>query len=85
MKTIYKYDLYFGHTSIIAGGLHARPIKFGMQQGIMCVWIEHLMMGGSTSLQFLVVGTGQSINSNYVYVDTIFDGELVWHLYYMVN
>jgi hypothetical protein len=85
MKRIYKYDLYPGYTSILAGGPGARPIKFGMQHGIMRVWIEHLMVSGSTSLQFLIVGTGQSIDSDYVYVDTIFDGEFVWHLYYMVN
>jgi len=85
MKIVYKYDLYAGYTNILVGGMWAKPVKVGMQNGAMKVWIEHTMMGNSTPINFIVVGTGQSIMPNYTYLDSIFDEDYVWHVYYSVD
>ena len=71
-----------GYTSLTVGGLNARPVKFGMQFDQMYVWVEHETMGGTTPLSFTIVGTGHSIGTDYKHVETIFDGDYVWHLYY---
>lgn len=82
MKTVYKYALYMGYTTITISGTTPKPVKFGMQHGQPYVWVEHELMGGSTQMEFAIVGTGHSVNLEYTHVDTSFDGDFVWHLYY---
>jgi hypothetical protein len=84
MKTIYKYPLYLGYNCLTVPGENVKPLKFARQLGQYYVWIEHEMTGSSTLLDLQVIGTGYSIGSEYSHIDTMFEGEFVWHLFYRV-
>lgn len=83
MNTIFKYDL-------------RKPVKVPEQYKVLtanlhgdhkCVWIQHDSEREEMfELTFMVYGTGWSIPENPgIYVNTYFDDQFVWHVYYVVR
>ena len=81
MKVIYKYNL----TPTVLLPKDASILKIGMQNGGLYIWAL-VDPNETTKVErtFEVVGTGHSFDYNdlkYRFVDTIFDGPLVWHIF----
>jgi hypothetical protein len=62
-----------------------RILKAGIQDGEPVIWVELDKDREKVfSLQFVVYGTGFDIPDNPgIYLDTLFEGALVWHVYYV--
>ena len=85
MKKIYKYELNLGSGWIeLPKGAITR--KLGVQGNAIFLWAEvDPREAEKESKCFEVFGTGHEIYEDMgidrVYVDTVFMGELVWHIY----
>ena len=80
MKTaIYKYEVGQGFNTMMPSG--AEILKFGMQKNKPMVWAKVRLEEAPLSKRRLrVVGTGATLNGEYKYHGTCFDGPWVWHL-----
>lgn len=81
MKVIYKYDLT--PTVLLPKG--ASVLKAGMQNGGLYIWAL-VDPNEKTHIEktFEVIGTGHPFEHNglkYRFIDTIFDGPFVWHIW----
>lgn len=90
MRAIYKYKLYAfeekylgGYTEVPTG---AELLKVAVQHGQIFAWYAvdpdktlHLKE------KFAILATGQEIGEahldSFTYIDTVFIGNLVWHIY----
>ena len=80
MKTVYKYST--GFVNMPKGAIVR---KAGMQNGEVFVWAEVDTDAPKEERQFAVYGTGWEFDArNYCYIDTVFDGAFVWHVYEVV-
>lgn len=81
MRVIFKYEL-MDETLLPKGAV---VLKAGMQGGIMYIWaLIDPNEREFTKRGFLVVGTGQPFEHHYLgyrFIDTIFDGPFVWHVW----
>lgn len=86
MKTIYKYavrpEVEMPNGAII--------LKFGEQNGSLCLWAEVDTSNSIGIRRFEVIGTGWDFNNfdkqSLVYLDTVFIDQFVWHIYeYLSN
>jgi hypothetical protein len=81
MKTIYKYPLSFP-THIVYLPEGCRIVKLAEQDGAMYIWAIVDTGGLSIARRFTFVGTGHPLPvGEYEYIDTIFQGPFVWHLF----
>ena len=82
MKTIHKYqvDNIVGQT-YISMPRGAEIVKFGHQNDRFCVWAIVDPDAEHESRAFEVVGTGYEIDPKLHYIDTVFVGVFVWHLF----
>lgn len=81
MKVIYKYEL----RNEVLLPKDSLVLKAGMQGDTMYIWVL-LDPSETTHIQrnFEVIGTGHSFEHHYMthrFVDTIFDGPFVWHIW----
>lgn len=78
MKTIYKYN-----TGEVTMPKDAKVLKAGIQNGVVYVWAEVDTKAPIEERHFVVYGTGWEIatDRNLSYIDTVFDGPFVWHVY----
>jgi hypothetical protein len=81
MKVIYKYEL----KSEVLLPKDAMVLKAGMQGNGMFIWVL-VDPNEKTHIQrtFEVIGTGHPFDygrMEYRFVDTIFDGPFVWHIW----
>ncbi len=81
MKVIHKYKL----TPMVVLPKEALALKAGVQNGELYIWA--LIDPYETThieRKFEVVGTGHSFEHDYLthrYVDIVFDGPFVWHVW----
>jgi hypothetical protein len=81
MKVIYKYEL----TSEVLLPKDSLVLKAGIQNGGVYIWAL-VDPNEQTHIQreFIVVGTGHPFEYEYLkhrFVDTVFDGPFVWHIW----
>jgi hypothetical protein len=81
MKVIYKYEL----TNKVTLPINSIVLKAGMQNGIMWIWVlvDNNELDASER-NFEIIGTGHPFEYDYLnlrFVDTIFDGPFVWHVW----
>jgi hypothetical protein len=81
MRVIYKYEL----TQRIQLPIDSQVLKVGMQNGIMQMWVLVDPNEKQTSQRnFEIIGTGHSFEFDYLthtYIDSLFDGPFVWHIW----
>lgn len=86
MNRVYKYTFPTQDVFELALPIGARILKLGMSKGDPCVWV--LVDPDKTQHEihrFLIFGTGHDISdeelATLTYVDTYFEGPLVWHVF----
>lgn len=63
----------------------AKVLKAGMQGGEVQLWAEVDTDAPKEERNFIVYGTGWEIQEeNVCFIDTVFDGAFVWHVYEVV-
>ena len=83
MRKMYKYGVC-SKTGLVKLPSCAVPLKFAFQKGKLCLWAEVFETSEDLLCEkrFFIVGTGHPIiEESSVYIDTVFDGEFVWHIY----
>jgi hypothetical protein len=82
MRTIHKYSI--SEPVLMPEGY--RILKAAMQGDKPTIWVElDKDRERVYFLQFVVYGTGVDIPDNPgIYLDTLFEGALVWHVYYVI-
>lgn len=85
MKNIYKYRIDFIGSTILLP-TNARVKRVAVQEGAICLWIEHdLDKGTKFGRRYQVFATGVDIPDSAIWQGTFFDGPFVWHVYEVVN
>ena len=81
MKVIYKYEL----ARTITLPIDSQILKAGIQSGIMYIWVSVDVNQKQTYYaNFEIIGTGHPFEYGELthrFVDTIFDGPFVWHIW----
>jgi hypothetical protein len=91
-KTIYKFKLNVRHDEdmkdkyVLADVMiprHHKVLKFGVQFDDIVLWAEVDTNDEPLLRTFFVVPTGGDVPSSTImdYLDTVFMGEFVWHIY----
>lgn len=81
MKVIYKYEL----ARTVSLPIDSQVLKVGIQNGIMQMWVLVDPNERETyECNFEIIGTGHNFEFNYLthtYIDSLFDGPFVWHVW----
>ncbi len=81
MRTIYKY----GFSRRVELPIDSQVLKVGMQNGIIQMWVLVDPNWKQTSQRnFEIIGTGHEFEFDYLthtYIDSVFDGPFVWHIW----
>ncbi len=81
LRQIYKYDLKRSVDLPVEG----RVLKIGVQRGEIMLWWDFpvLSVPETETVEFMVVGTGTlyEVPKSAVFIDTVFSGSLVWHVF----
>ena len=87
MKAIYKYEILTGGKLLLPNGAIVR--KVAAQGNSIYLWAEVYPDRSQLERHFEVFGTGGEITEcmgiDRVYLDTVFMGELVFHVYERIN
>ena len=90
MKTIHKYQLNYGITSLqLPQG--AIPIHADLQQDVPTLWVEVDTQMPLIHYNIHIVGTGHQMaesispSTRLSHVSTFQEGGLVWHIYYQLG
>lgn len=78
-RVVYKYPVSFGLVVSVPGP--AKPVLFARQGEMLYAWIEHPREAEEVTLAFVVVGTGHDVPDGMEHVQSLVDGDFVWHLY----
>lgn len=83
MRTIYKYPLIRCDVQQIEMPDRAIILSAKMQQGSVCLWAEVENTNKVTPRTIEIHGTGNmiSMKDNRAFIDTVQDGQFVWHIY----
>lgn len=81
MLSIFKFSLPENGTAVqVPKGANFR--LFGMQRGIPCVWFEVDPDKKETeTIHLIIYGTGHPIPDKACHLQSVMDGNFVWHLY----
>ena len=60
------------------------PLTFALQNGKVTLWAAVDPKAKMTTYTFYIRGTGYNIPEDAVYLNTIFDGTWVWHIFYQI-
>ena len=82
MKVIYKYPLQIIGMQTITLPEDYGILTVGMQEGNLYLWAQGNPSTASVLVDFYIYGTGTYIHTPGNYVGTVFQGPLVWHIYY---
>ncbi len=84
-RVVWKYTLpHNGATFNL--DKEAKVVHVGVQDGALCIWIEHdPEQGGDHVHDFTVVGTGHPVPEFMNHVGSCFQGPFVWHIYRKVR
>jgi hypothetical protein len=82
MKTIYKYSI----NDSVPVPEHFKVLTAAFQGGDPYIWIElDPNREAKMQVQFSIFGTGGELPENPgIYLNTVFQNEFVWHIYYQV-
>lgn len=83
-RRVLKYQLALTHGDqlVQVGSPEAQVLHVGMQDEALCVWVEcHMDQTEYGVKTFRVHGTGDPIESGFVWRGTTQDGPFVWHVY----
>lgn len=86
--TVHKYPLQIGTKVSIELPHGAEILKCAMQGTTPMMWVQKPMAASSYAIRhFQVYGTGWVIDehTDVRYIDTVFHGTFVWHVYEMVD
>ena len=78
MITVHKYNIGGLKTKMPVG---AQVLSAGMQNGVLVGWAKVDTDMPLEEVSFSVYGTGHLMPPDGVFITTIFDGELVWHVF----
>lgn len=83
MRTIHKYPLYVGKNIECWLPAGARILTIGYQGQALCLWAEIDDSAPFERRVFSVFGTGHLMPDNVplAFIDTVFEGPYVWHIY----
>lgn len=81
MKTIWKYPLLPGRTTVWNMPIGARTLFFAMQNGLPTLWALVDPLAERHSCAVYVIGTGHPVPDETRYVGSVLDGEFVWHCF----
>lgn len=82
MRTIYKYQLrVVDGLQEITTHIGAHIVHVGQQNGYVCVWMEVDTSLPEQKRHFEIIGTGQPIPFDRLYVGTVMLPPFVWHVY----
>jgi len=84
MRTVYKYDITRGYAEIPTP---FKVRKVGYQAMTLCLWAEVDTKNSPRRFEFFAVPTGGTVPeiADLEYLDTVFEGAFVWHIYYVNN
>ena len=84
-KAVYKYNFVSGEAIVVPRG--SKILKAGKQGDQWVVWLEvNLAVDEKVSLNLVVRGTGWHFEGRgSQHIDTVFDGDWVWHVYKVVG
>ena len=82
MKTIYKYEIGFNDGVNLCTYTGIKPLSVNIQDGKVCMWAMIDTNEYPAIIKIHIIGTGQPIPLNSTYIDTIMDGQFVWHFFY---
>lgn len=87
MNIIWKYSIGINRIcSISKAGImlpkNGRILKVGMQGDSVCFWVMFNHPEAQVEARyFYVIGTNQIVPEGANYLDTVFDGDYVWHIF----
>jgi len=60
----------------------SKPLSAGLQGDTLCIWAEVNTDAEMIDKQFIIIGTGKELTGEEgSFIDTIFQGPFVWHVY----
>lgn len=80
MKRVLNYELSAAETTLDLTR-DAQPVKVGEQNGRLMMWVLMGCNEPRTQRTFVIKTTGEEVQDGLSYVDTIFDGSFVWHVF----
>lgn len=81
MRTIHKFPVYSTGSFVITVPVEARPLSVAVQNEQPIMWFELDTRQEHAKRCFEVVGTGQPVPENAIYIGTYQLGWFVGHLY----
>jgi hypothetical protein len=79
---VYKYPLELDDSQLIGMPKYADILKVGYQGKSLHVWALVDLKMETVARKFVISGTGHELPaSRLIYVDTVFDGNYVWHIF----
>jgi hypothetical protein len=90
VNTVYKYPLDFSKANTTTIQIHdfADILKCAIQgEGVFNIYLWANVQTELSLIErhFAIVGTGWELPKNTKYIDTIFDGDFVWHIYELLG
>lgn len=86
MKTIWKFEVPVLDRVAVGMPKGARILSAQTQHGTLCIWAECESNNSPEIRTFRIVGTGHTLDfdldkSKYIATFQLYDGELVFHIY----
>ena len=81
MRTILKYEVQNTDRPVIVMPDGANILAVGMQNDNMFLWADVDTDNGERRYELRVIGTGHPVPFGMTYVNTVFQGPFVWHIY----
>lgn len=82
MRTVWKYQAELNDTIEFTLPKEAQLLKVGIQQGAITFWF---LVDPDNPLAdckpFSIRDTGHPVPDNVTYIDSVFDGPFVWHIF----
>jgi len=83
-KRIHKYILETTDSQVLSLPKGAGILKAAEQRDGICIWVEVDLKAELEDVEFRIFGTGHEVDigAKYgQYIDTVFLGQYVWHVY----
>ena len=62
----------------------SKILKVRLNETGLYIWVEcdPVNFDDDELFKFHIIGTGHKVPEDYIYLDTVFEGIFVWHIYY---
>jgi hypothetical protein len=82
MNTVYKYPLELAELQSIKLPYRAEVLKVAHDAGgQLCIWAQVDTTLPTVSTLITISGTGSPVPAKHEFLDTVFDGQFVWHVW----